>query len=340
MGFQRSFEVLSTIIDDYEREGWPVHGVETDCPGDRGTLRATIAVTVPRCPSGGDATTSRLDPSQASLTAGGHLTVEFPLEDRPTVADRPAVTRTSSAATVDDGDVRLEETLVIESAGAAGAGQQTGGVTASRPSLGASGPADPTGHRPADAEAEAAAAERVRDESIPAYEDHAYLEHLYETNDTFAAMSAAIDMDVSTETVRRYMIDAGVHDPTTYESETATETPPEIANGPAGASVDGESGQARSGPRETGITEDQLRTDGVGLPENLALTEVVEAIANARSIYEVSQALGVDQDRTRSLLEHLDCLDFVSYRLTEVPDRSPSYDTVARRIRECDPDRA
>lgn len=60
--------------------------------------------------------------------------------------------------------------------------------------------------------------EAVRDESVPPYEDTAYLQALYDACDNFGEMSRKIAMDVSSETVRRYMIEAGVHQPASYNT--------------------------------------------------------------------------------------------------------------------------
>ncbi|MFD1600426.1 hypothetical protein [Halobellus rarus] len=55
--------------------------------------------------------------------------------------------------------------------------------------------------------------EAARDESVPPFEDTEYLQCLYDSCETFAEMSEKINMAVSDETVRRYMIDADIHSP-------------------------------------------------------------------------------------------------------------------------------
>jgi hypothetical protein len=53
---------------------------------------------------------------------------------------------------------------------------------------------------------------------VPPYDDEPYLRALYDACETFVEMSDRIPMDVSAETVRRYMIEAGVHEPDSYDT--------------------------------------------------------------------------------------------------------------------------
>lgn len=59
----------------------------------------------------------------------------------------------------------------------------------------------------------------------PPYKDPEVLETVYEEYDTFPAMTEALNVDVTSETVRRYMVKHGIHNPdeTADGSETATE---------------------------------------------------------------------------------------------------------------------
>ena len=206
----------------------------------------------------------------------------------------------------------------------------------------------------------------VRDESVPPYDDTPYLRRLYETCGTFAEMSERIEMDVSAETVRRYMIEADVHAPTSYEtggaasgagaaggSETPT-TEDGAASGAGGAdgsetptTEDGATTEAestdgadRGGAGEyepsTSLPDEQLVADGIGLPESLTLHDVVDAVVDARTVHEVQRDVGLDYDRTRQLLTQLNVLDLVVGRVAA--DRTVTVDVVADRIRQCTPD--
>jgi len=50
-------------------------------------------------------------------------------------------------------------------------------------------------------------------DSKPHYQDPERLEAVYETNETFDEMKEALDVDVTAQTVRNYMIKHGIHDP-------------------------------------------------------------------------------------------------------------------------------
>jgi len=58
----------------------------------------------------------------------------------------------------------------------------------------------------------------------PAYRDPDQLEAVYDEYDTFAAMTEALDVGVTSQTVRRYMIKHGVHEPASETGSRAAET--------------------------------------------------------------------------------------------------------------------
>jgi hypothetical protein len=225
-------------------------------------------------------------------------------------------------------------------------------------SLAASGPGRQDS---ADATGSDSSLEDVRDESVPPYEDTAYLRRLYETCDTFAEMSDRIVMDVSAETVRRYTIEAGVHTPTSYETDKADRS----SDGDVtdGAAPDVQASESDEGPADTTtgastpeadpdestpdsaqgsdpLPDEQLLADGIGLPESLTLRDVADAVVDARTVYEVQRQLDLSGTRTRHLLQQLNILDLVLRRVSDDPERQVSYDTVAARIRKCAPDSA
>jgi len=182
----------------------------------------------------------------------------------------------------------------------------------------------------------------VRDESVPPYEDTPYLRRLYESCDTFEEMSQRIEMDVSDETVRRYMIEAGVHSPTSYEtrSETVESTDGAQSSPVSGdlSSSDASSERGGGDPRIDPLPDDQLVADGIGFPDRLTLHDVVEAVADARTVHEVGRELGVEHDRTRRLLRQLNVLDLVLRRVSDDSTRELSVEDVAARIRQSAPD--
>jgi len=64
--------------------------------------------------------------------------------------------------------------------------------------------------------------EQSRDASKnkPAYKDPNRLREVYENHDTFNEMTAALDVEVTPQTVRRYMIKHGIHEPASRKTPT------------------------------------------------------------------------------------------------------------------------
>ena len=177
----------------------------------------------------------------------------------------------------------------------------------------------------------------VRDDSVPPYEDTPYLRRLYETCDTFVEMSEEIPMDVASETVRRYMIEAGVHDPTSYDTSPAS-TSTESLDAEGTAADGGDPGSAASTPTMEAVeaaVEEQVAVDGVALPDGLEVTDVVDAVVESATLFEVQRRLELDRKPTQELLDQLDLLDLVLHRVSEGPKRQVSHEEVTARIRQC-----
>ncbi|KAA9395905.1 hypothetical protein Har1130_15425 [Haloarcula sp. CBA1130] len=194
----------------------------------------------------------------------------------------------------------------------------------------------------------------VRDDSVPPYEDTDYLQALYDECDNFREIAEQIQMDVSSETVRRYMIEADIHVPNTYDTASDDEEEPSTKSEPSdeGASQSGamdedgqfsaaepvaaeSAGSAEGSVRE--LPDEQLITDGIGLPADVQLHDVAVAVVDSDTVYEVQRCLRLDRGQTRDLLEELNLLDLVLCRLAEEPEHGVSYETVASRIRQCTP---
>jgi hypothetical protein len=82
------------------------------------------------------------------------------------------------------------------------------------------------------------------------------------------------------------------------------------------------------------IGDEQLATDGLGLPEDLGLTDVAEAVAASSTVYEVQRRLGLDGGDAWALLDQLDLLEFLLGRISEDRTGTADYETVADRIRK------
>ncbi|EMA08807.1 hypothetical protein SAMN05443574_1208 [Haloarcula vallismortis] len=212
--------------------------------------------------------------------------------------------------------------------------------------------ADTPSGRDTDSESDPYAA--VRDDSVPPYEDTDYLQTLYDDCDNFREIAEKIQMDVSSETVRRYMIEADIHVPNTYntsddgEEEPSTESAASNEGADQSGAIDGDeqvttvepvsAESAGSAEESVGeLPDEQLVTDGIGLPPAVQLQDVADAVVESDTVYEVQRCLGLDRSQARDLLEELNLLDLVLRRLADESDQAVSYRTVASRIRQCTP---
>lgn len=206
------------------------------------------------------------------------------------------------------------------------------------------------------------ALELARNDDLPPYEDIEYLQCLYDSFNTFEPMADALEMDVASETVRRYMIDAEIHEPAAYdtsaeggEDEQVTDADPVVTNGDTddgemveqehsehpskGTITESEPGPDRSAEMDDSVessSDKQLVTDGVGLPDDVAGPELIDAVQSSMTLYDVDRQLNLGRNRTRELLAKLNLLDFVVKRVYDSDDleRRPSQDEIADRIRE------
>jgi len=164
---------------------------------------------------------------------------------------------------------------------------------------------------------------------VPPFEDHALLADIYDSCETFAEMADVIEMDVSGETVRRYMIQQGIHEPASYDTGRTT-----------GGSGRDESTDRIPDGTETEPTVDRDRddaapevvTDGMGLPESVSVDDIVGAVETSRTIYEVGRAIGVDRMDALAMLQEFDLLEFVMGRLADEPAPEVGRDRILRRI--------
>ena len=184
----------------------------------------------------------------------------------------------------------------------------------------------------------------ARSDDVPAYEDTDYLRTLYESCGTFTEMSDRIEMDVAAETVRRYMIEADIHAPSSYDTATHDsehDDSDDETEDAASVTDDTDVGLESAGPEPAPSTlddvpEEQFVTDGIGLPEGVAVEDIVSTVVDATAVYEVQQSLDIGHEQARDLLEQLNILDLVLHRIDGQPDKVSKNDVV-QRIRECEP---
>ena len=197
----------------------------------------------------------------------------------------------------------------------------------------------------------------VRDEDLPLYKDDDYLQYLYDSCHTFEEMAQSVEISVSSETVRRYMIEAGVHEPSTYETTDETtaaddslttenvgdadgETDKQTVVGEQAASTQPspgaesvQEGRADESSPEEGLSDIQLIADGIGLPDGLTIEELANAIESSMTVFDVQRKLDLGQERTEELLKQLNLIDLVMCRLSHDPDQQVTQDEIVNRIR-------
>jgi len=319
MEVQTTFDVLSRILDEHDSRGRTVANVEATNDGaDDGTLHVSMDVPVELRKAAGAGTHSGLTTEGATFTERGTLRVEFAAPELvPVPSSLPAtVSVTRQDVVVSDGELLVTVDLTIEPPGDGPPEPEATETDADS--------AVETSPQEAVADAEGPAAsssgdgfEAVRDESVPPYEDTEYLRALYDAHDTFSEMGEEILMDVSGETVRRYMIEAGVHDPVTYETATGA-----MQNG------------TRS-EQSVSLPDEHLIADGTGLPEDVGITDVVEAVVGSATVYEVERELDLEGERVRGLLRRLDLLDLVMCRIDDGFGQEVTYEEATMRVRQC-----
>ena len=185
---------------------------------------------------------------------------------------------------------------------------------------------------------------RTRSEDVPPYDDTDYLRALYESCGTFTEMSDRIEMDVAAETVRRYMIEADIHDPNSYDTAAhdaaydSDDEPVDPVTDESETAIDSVASELPPSATDD-IPEEQFVTDGIGLPDGVTLEDIVDAVASSPTVYSVQRSLGLDYGPTRDLLKQLNVIDMVLHRVDDPPDEISKNDVV-QRIRQCDTETA
>jgi len=330
MGVRNTFDVLSDITEHYEAHGAAVRNVEAvSGEASGGVLQASLELVVSLCSATAEET--GVTATDARFTAEGGFQVELDPSELLSLpsTDGVAIESEESLSVTEEGMLVVDVDLAIRPPD----GEPEVNLVDEQPAphhRSTPGAIDRAGAVGEETREEDPLA-TVRDDSVPPYEDTPYLEQLYETCETFEEMSREIEMDVSAETVRRYMIEAEIHEPESYETRQQRDADDEEVDttDPAPATADD--------PLET-IPDEQLITDGIGLPAEVTITDIADAVVGSRSAHEVTQKLDLNQEQTRELLRQLNLLDLVLHRVGDEPRTTPAYDTVAKRIRQCTPE--
>jgi len=331
MGLQDSFDALSRVVETLESHGRTVREVDVSTdPDTANVLDVRMVVPVSLCAASSETENSALTLQTASLSDRGRITVTCsPPDLLPDSPASSAVVRTEDHSVhVDDGELVLTVIFQVEPSG----------PTARRPTNEETESVDSAVDATAGPETSLASRlAAARSDDVPAYEDTDYLRLLYESCETFTEMSDHIEMDVAAETVRRYMIEADIHEPSSYgdadqdsdsegtEQSACVDEPDVRADEP---------GPAESQSTQETVPDEQLLTDGIGLPEGITVADIVETVADATAVYEVQRSLDLDHGQTRELLQQLNLLELMLHRI-DGPGQDASKDDVVRRIQQC-----
>ncbi|WP_280535855.1 hypothetical protein [Halopenitus sp. POP-27] len=394
MGIGNRLQDLGRFLDECERRGEAVDDVDvaaiTGVEADR--LTADLEVTLSIDPTA-DRTALR-DPR-----VGPDGTVRFALASTTGLmpaADHDVAARPTGADLDVDGTVTVTfaATVPADEARADGTGPdveadadaEIDGDADAEPSASTSTDGDhPT---PSDARTEPDSRETTTaftsDRDVPPFKDPDLLAEVYEACETFAEMAAALEMDVTGETVRRYMIDYDIHEPNTYRTgnttddaddrqedpesstdpSTATDRPASKPDGPAStpdgpvSTPDGPASKPESeGPaskpdrpasetesRDTGhpapspdgadVDQPVVLSDGIGLPEDVAVDALIETVMRSNTIYEVKRDVDVDREDALELLKELNLLEFVVGQLATEGERETTREDIIACLRE------
>ncbi|TYL36347.1 hypothetical protein CV102_23105 [Natronococcus pandeyae] len=175
-----------------------------------------------------------------------------------------------------------------------------------------------------------------REREVPPFRDPELLTEVYESCDTFTEMREVIEMDVTAETVRRYMIDYGIHEPNSHadgvEDGDSSGRPEAGSDSDPSSRSGSDARPADSSEREQ--SSPVVLTDGIGLPEDVTAEALVETVSRSNTIYEVKQDLGLDRDETLELLRQLDLVDLVVGRVANESERRIGREEIVERLRQ------
>jgi hypothetical protein len=187
----------------------------------------------------------------------------------------------------------------------------------------------------------------------PAYRDPEALARVYDACDSFPEMVQALAVDVSAQTVRRKMIEHGIHDPTggqdappadeaveqgaeTDEQGAETDEQGAETNG-NGAEPDGREAEPDEGGTDALASEATLAATlpaDATPPGDVTLGEVKRVVETADTLYDVQQRFDVDRESAKRVLEELNLLELVHGRVATRREREELKAEIDRRIRQ------
>lgn len=280
-----SFRSLADLIDRFEGDGLTVTDVSV--PDDRmleaGELDVNLTLRLPAFEGIDDDGAIAFTPLDADVASDGTVTTDVAV-----------------SVTVDEATVETEPA----------------------PNEGGSAAASPPADAEPDPETEPTE-EPDDDPGEPPYKDPERLRAVYDEHDSFPAMREALGVDVSAQTVRRHMIDQGIHEPASSVEADASD-------------------RAESAPADEPDPNDVETTiaDGIDLPKGISLDDIKETVQAAQTVHDVQARLGIDRERAKRLLTELNLIDLVCGRLADEGDRAVTSEEIEQRIRESAPSSA
>jgi hypothetical protein len=337
MGVGGTLRQLAGFLEECEQSGTvdAVELVECNDSGDWTGLSANVELTLSGSPTDWDAMTL----CATSVNADGTVRFAFETPDAIVPASDYDVTVEQEETTLEsDGSVRIVLAVSVEddsspvttgisgTSGASGA-SGTSGISGISGASGASGTSTTASQPTADDRSSRGdvsgngadgASPDSSDRDVPAFKNPDLLQNVYESCDTFAEMADTLEMDVTAETVRRYMIDFDIHEPNRYNTDPSVDDPePDEAT---------EFGEEELDP--------VVLSDGIGLPEDVTVDTLIETVKESNTIYEVKQNIGIDRQNALEMLRDLNLLDLVMGRLATEAERDIGREDVIRRLRE------
>jgi hypothetical protein len=171
-----------------------------------------------------------------------------------------------------------------------------------------------------------AASGSVINREKPPFRDTELLEEIYESCDTFAEMQIELGMDVSAETVRRYMMEHEIHQPASYNSKNGGSESEDVAR-PKDADELGSHVEASDPDVEVFI-------EGMGLSDTITAEDLIESVRRSSTLFEFQRDLDLEHDEALTLLTEFGLCGFVTGRLSSLPEGDVHREDVLERLQE------
>lgn len=351
-----AYRRLGVLLSGLESRGVAVEQVTTDESATDEPLAVDLRIRIPSDPDAPDlrfeAADVTADIESSTSTDGG--------SPPPTAVE--AVTDTDTAASTSGNPVSDSSETDSQS-------DQSGGAP---PADSAAAHACDRVDCDADFDSEAALtvhrlAEHDRPEE-PLHKHEPALRAAYEAHDSFRAMTEALGVDVTPQTVRRSMIDLGIHDtsagstdegdgsddgPTADEESTAegaTDQQP-VTDGSGGTVAETRSteqpspgedpeptaGSAPGGQEtpESDVDEEGIDPAAERLPDDLQVADLRAAVVDGGSLRAAADRLERSRADAREFLDDLDLLWLVHGRVATRPDRAEREEAFEAWLEEC-----